>query len=54
LLRTTPSIGRRNVSTAADGPTRRTIETGYRGTAYTEIVRGLDAGDVVILGTERP
>lgn len=35
----------------ADGPVRRAIRTGYRGSSYTEVLEGLDAGDTVILGS---
>ena len=37
----------------ADGPVRRAIRTGYRGSSYTEVLEGLDAGDTVILGSVR-
>ncbi len=35
---------------AGGTPVRRDIETGYRGSSHTEVVRGLDAGEVVLVG----
>ena len=32
------------------GPARRAIRTGYRGSAYTEVLGGLEEGEVVIVG----
>lgn len=34
-----------------DGPVRAAIRTGYRGSSYTEVLEGLDAGDTVVLGS---
>ena len=38
------------IASGTNPPVRRDIETGYRGTDFTEILRGLDVGDVVIVG----
>jgi macrolide-specific efflux system membrane fusion protein len=34
-----------------EGPVRRAIRTGYRGSSYTEVLEGLEEGEEVIVGT---
>ena len=34
-----------------DGPVRRTIRTGYRGSDYTEVLEGLVEGDEALVGS---
>jgi len=36
---------------SADGPKRRVIRTGYRGSDYTEVLEGLEEGEEVLVGS---